>query len=419
MFFLIQLQPSKTYIQIMLRPIRWNPRMVGIRLFSITRLNFNTNNNTRASPSSSSLFAYIHDYNTLLEKVKSTITSNSSESDILEAMNGIKNLQSNYPIQDQINDTSKLTKQSISIINTIFKNDDDRKFSSKLLHDILILNLPSSLNIKVIKHYYKSNPTDVISKEVALIPLRNAIFNAEFMKAIKLTDLTVGHENYINHMNQILKSGVIKLISTAVIVTLFTKLGVSSLIDAGVISQSWQSIGAINSIILTYLINSSFFISIVKLGRTLINSGGDYLTWQKGTFYTHWFKHADEMLFSSKIIEADRELNQGESNPDIIEELCRRPPDDRDSMRGLKPGVDRDGNKIRLLQLKDDLNKVTFQAYWMTGGDGFEWIEPDQDPADIQWRKHLELYNKPALKQGEFGALGWADDLIQKSTKDV
>ena len=88
--FLIQLQPSKTYIQIMLRPIRWNPRMVGIRLFSITRLNFNTNNNTRASPSSSSLFAYIHDYNTLLEKVKSTITSNSSESDILEAMNGIK-----------------------------------------------------------------------------------------------------------------------------------------------------------------------------------------------------------------------------------------------------------------------------------------------------------------------------------------
>ena len=81
--------------------------MVGIRLFSITRLNFNTNNNTRASPSSSSLFAYIHDYNTLLEKVKSTITSNSSESDILEAMNGIKNLQNNYPIQDQINDTSK------------------------------------------------------------------------------------------------------------------------------------------------------------------------------------------------------------------------------------------------------------------------------------------------------------------------
>ena len=42
--------------------------MVGIRLFSITRLNFNTNNNTRASPLSSSLFAYIHDYNTLLEK---------------------------------------------------------------------------------------------------------------------------------------------------------------------------------------------------------------------------------------------------------------------------------------------------------------------------------------------------------------
>ena len=147
------------------------------------------------------------------------------------------------------------------------------------------MNLPSSLNIKVIKHYYKSNPTDVISKEVALIPLRNAIFNAEFMKAIKLTDLTVGHENYINHMNQILKSGVIKLISTAIIVTLFTKLGVSSLIDAGVISQSWQSIGAINSIILTYLINSSFYL-YSQIGSYFNKCWGDYLTWQKGLLYS-------------------------------------------------------------------------------------------------------------------------------------
>ena len=49
----------------------------------------------------------------------------------------------------------------------------------------------------------------------------------------------------------------------------------------------------------------------------------------------------------------------------------------------------------------------------MTGGDGFEWVEPDQDPAELEWKNHLELYNKPALNQSEVSALRWADDLIQ------
>lgn len=364
-------------------------------------------------------YAYIQDFPTLQSKIKSNISSDSSFSDILQALSSIKNLQPNYTIHDQLDENSEISKESILIVNEIFKNWNNHLITNELLREIFILNLPTLINLKIIEIFYKQNPNGIINKDIALIPLRNAIFNADFMKAIKLTDLTVGHKNYIDNMNNILKKGLIKLATTAGIITLFTKFGVSSMIDSGLISQNWEHLAALNSIILTYFINSSFFITIVKLGRTLINSGGDYLTWQKGTFYNHWFKHADELLFSSKIIEADRELNQGENNPEIVEELCRIPyEDERDAAKGLKASFDRYGNKIRLLTLKDDLEKIKFQAYWMTGGDGFEWVEPDQDPAELEWKNHLELYNKPALNQSEVSALRWADDLIQKSTTD-
>lgn len=363
-------------------------------------------------------YAYIQDFPTLQSKIKSTISSNSSNSDVLQALSSIKSLEENYPIHDQLDENSQLSKESISIINEVFKLSD-KELTNELLHDIFLINLPTLINLKIIEIYYKQNPNGIIQKEIALIPLRNALFNADFMKAIKLTDLTVGHKNYIDNMNSILKKGLFKLLGTAGAITVFTKFGVTSMVDAGIISQNWEHLAALNSIILTYFINSSFFITIVRLGRTLINSGGDYLTWQKGTFYNHWFKHADELLFSSKIIEADRDLNQGENNPDIVEELCRTPyEDERDAAKGLRVSFDRYGNKIRLLTLKDDLEKLKFQAYWMTGGDGFEWVEPDQDPAELEWKNHLELYNKPALKQSEVSALRWADDLIQKSSTE-
>ncbi|RCK55332.1 hypothetical protein Cantr_03759 [Candida viswanathii] len=387
----------------MLRPamLKRAPFILRTNQFSILRFNS----------------TYAQDYPTLHNKIKSSISPASTNSEIIEALRGIKGLQSSYPIHDQLDETSQLSKDSLLIVSEVFKLAAPPTISNELLHDIFVLNLPTVVNLKVIELFYKHDPAGIITKETALIPLRHALFNAEFMKAITLTDATVGHKNYIDAMNAVLKRGLIKLAVTAGGITLFTKFGVTAMVDAGILSQSWEHLAALNSIILTYVLNSSFFVTIVRLGRTLVNSGGDYLTWQKGTFYNHWFKHADELLFSSKIVEADRALNQGENSHEVVEELCRPPPnDERELARGLKVSFDRYGNKVRLLTLKDDLEKIKFQAYWMTGGDGFEWVEPDQDPADLEWKEHLELYNKPALKQSEVSALRWADDLIQKSS---
>ena len=83
----------------------------------------------------------------------------------------------------------------------------------------------------------------------------------------------------------------------------------------------------------------------------------------------------------------------------------------------MTPGITRLGKKVRLMAPKDNLNEIMLQAYWMTGGDGFEWVEPDQDPAEILWRQHLEQFNKAGLNESKQKAIGWADDLIESEKK--
>ncbi|KAK6465628.1 hypothetical protein DFJ63DRAFT_333046 [Scheffersomyces coipomensis] len=363
-------------------------------------------------------FLYINNFQQLQTKI-SDIHDTINETNIIDALKSCKTIYTQYPIQQKLEPNSKLIRGTNEIIDTIFNHDNNNiPFSQSLLKQILLLNLPTISNLKLINLYYDKNPSKstIIDKSTALIALRNAINNAEFERAIKVSDITVGHPNYIEHNNQILKSGLIRLIGTSLAITIMSKFGANFLIEVGELSSGWRHLGSLNSMILTYFLNSSFFITIVRVGRQLISSGGDYLTWQKGTFYTHWFKHADEMLFCSKIVEADRELNGGENNPALIHELCRENDDTITLQHTLQPGYTRDGQKIRLLEAKDNLEDIRMQAYWMSGGDGFEWVEPDQDPAEIIWKDHLSQYTNPTIDSdnntNNDRSLKWADDLI-------
>ena len=381
----------------------------------LTRLGLHVRFNSTKNP-----FLYSNTYKDLNQRVQSVFgnpetTINSGENDALitDVLSACRQIHAlSYPISD-IDKDSKPVKEMMEIIDIVFSNASVT-FSADLLRRLFLLRLPSSVSLHLINTFYTKNPDAVISKETSLIALRTSLWNADFQNSIKISDVTVGHPNYIAQQNQLLRSGVAKLFTTSILITLLTKFGVQQAIDLGWITSTWKHLGSINSMILTYIINSSFFVTIVRFGRQLISSGGDYLTWQKGTFYTHWFRHADEMLFCSKIVEADRSLNLGESNPQIINELCRT-NDDIFTQHTLRPGYTRDGEKIRLLEEKDNLEDLKLQAYWMSGGDGFEWVEPDQDPAEILWHQHLNQFNNPALN-GTTGtkSLKWADELIDK-----
>lgn len=394
-----------------------NPSLGCYRLRSALYL---TRFGIRSLSSQPNPFLYTNDYKELNKLVKQTFdnTENYSNDLITNALSACNDIQrSSYTIYDN-EKNSKPSREVRDIVDIIF-NNQEIQFDEPLLKSLFLLNLPSPITIHLIEIYNQKNPDKIIPKETALIALRTSIWDGDFQNSIKITDLTVGSPNYIARQNEILKSGAIRLLGTSLFITFFSKYGIQQVIDMGLVSPGWKHLSSINSMILTYLINSSFFITIVKFGRQLISAGGDYLTWQKGTFYTHWFRYADVMMFSARIVEADRQLNLGESNPDLINELCRTQDESVHHPHTLQPGYTRDGGKVRLLEAKDNLEDLKLQAYWMGGGDGFEWVEPDQDPADLIWYTHLDQYNKPALNNKNAKSLKWADELINKDEQEV
>lgn len=355
--------------------------------------------------------SYVSSIDALKTKVSSLRQQATTQQDIINMVKECQNFQVKVYDYEKFweNPVNKEINQQIEEI----LQDDKTKFDKDLLKELFKLKLPTLTNISIINSFYTRNPKAYIDKPLALIPFRQSIFNGDLQNSLKLTDITVGHQNYIKHKHQELKSGVIRLVGSSIGLTLFSKYGVQELIDNQIVDDSWRYLGSINSLILTYLINSTFLMTIVRFGRQLISSGGDYLTWQKGTFYSHWYKHADEMLLCTKIVEADIQLNGGgisggEVSPELKEELCRT----TDNEISMTPGYNRRGQKIRLLDLKDNFEDLKLQAYWMSGGDGFEWVEPDQDPAILIWKKHLKEFD--LLASDNKKSLKWAENLIEE-----
>ncbi|KAG7193822.1 uncharacterized protein KQ657_000516 [Scheffersomyces spartinae] len=363
-------------------------------------------------------YAYISDFPTLSSKIDSTInTTEKVPTDaVVEAVRACGNLIASVHEYDKFWENPI----NVSIQNKVLEllSKDTVEFDKELLVRLMLLKLPTKLNILIVSEFYKRNPTAFIDRSIALIPFRQSLYNGDLQNALKLTDMTVGHPNYVDHRAKEFRSGVIRLVCSAAGISLMSKFGVEYLIEFDILPEAWRHLSGISLMLVTYLVNSSFFVSMVKFGRQVVLSGGDYLTWQRGTFYTHWYTHGDEMLFCSKIVDADININGGgisgnEPTPGLIEELCRVDP----FFQGhtLKPGYTRDGKKIRLLEARDNMEEIKMQAYWMTGGDGFEWVEPDQDPATLIWKNHLNKFDKPYLKDDHdtVKSLKWADDLVK------
>lgn len=351
-------------------------------------------------------FSTAPDLASLLTKVR-TSALESSVIPVLRAAHRIH--MENSPT----NDFNRHVKDYTDVTQALFKHDFP--FSQQLLKEVFLLKLPSKVNLEIIKHYYEKNPDAFIDKSVALVALRKALFDADYKNAIKITDQTVAHPRYIDNRDKIMRRGIFKLIATSVGITAMNKFGINALIEWFDVSELWRHLSSINSMLLTYLINSSFFVTIVRFGRQMVLAGGDYLTWQQGTFYTHWFRHVDELLFCSKIVELDRMLNGGELSKDVIGELTRTKDENIFTLEHtLQPGTDSSGGKVRLLKAKDNLDDLKLQAYWMSGGDGFEWVEPDQDPAEIIWKEHLGLFEKDKVGESKAQKLeGGLEGLIE------
>lgn len=360
---------------------------------------------------------YIRDLTQLQDIVKQNIFSRKLELGKAETIQTFK-LCKSFQEENLEGDKFSSSPENQKIDGLIEKIllSENVKFDKDLLVSLFLMKFPDNTNINIIKTFYKRNPEAHIEKESAMIPFRYALFNGDVWKALEITDLTTGHKNYVAFKAQQLRSGFLKLIGSALGITLFSKVGVYEIIEMGIISDKWRHLSSINSMILTYLLNSSFFLTAMRLGRQSSAGGGNYLTWQKGTFYNHWFNHADELAMAARILETDVALSGGglsggEPSEELIEELCRTPSSNDGGF--LTQSYTKDHKKIRLMEKKDNLEELKLQAYWMTGGDGFEWVEPDQDPAELIWRQHLQRHRHMHLKNNDAKSLKWAEDLIE------
>lgn len=358
-------------------------------------------------------FLYPASFADLTSKINQHLNKTPSEKTVLDALKACGNFRQAVHESDKF-ETSPVYKQLTEEVKLILLNENV-KFDNDLLLKVLRLNLPPTWATTIILAYYEKNPKAVIDKSTALIPFRHSLLDGDLQNALKITDITTGHPNYIAQKDSEMRRGIYKLAATAIGVTFFSKYGVNLVIDWGWLSPTWKHLGSLNAMFLTYILNSSFFITIVRFGRQKSAAGGDFLTWQKGTFYTHWYKHADEMNMCAKVMQADLWLNGGlENSPQLVEELCRK-DDSLDTGKNPVAKYNREGKKVRLLEPKDNLEDLKMQAYWMSGGDGFEWVEPDQDPADIIWREHLKKLHRPELKGSNQKSLKWAEELIEPS----
>lgn len=288
------------------------------------------------------------------------------------------------------------------------------QFDESLLKSIFLMKFPSKTVISIIHSYYQRNPKATIDLSLALIPLRESLFNAELKEALEITDITTGHANYVEKKNTLMRQGFYRLGATALGVAAFTKFGSQFAVEAGLLLDTWVQLAGLNAVILTYIFNSSFLVALVKLTRQLSTAGGDFLVWQKGTFYTNWYRYSDLMSMCAKIVEADIKLNGGvDSSAWLMEELTRSEPVMGNGFT-LSPGTNKEGKKVRLLEARENLEDLKMQAYWITGGDGFEWVEPDQDPAELIWRNQLQCLHNPAVALLDAKSLKWTENLIEE-----
>ena len=293
----------------------------------------------------------------------------SSEERVLELYKSIQNYQTS------IYDFDKLTlEQNIYLrrSNDLLKKllvDPKTHFDEMLLKKLFI-SQPLFPTLKaIIKAYYSEGPSVCIPSALALIPFRKLIWDADFQDALDYVELTNGHKRYIENRKRNIKRiyayfggsivGLIACIHGAVSVFF------PELISAGAGGTSYGIYG-IYACIVTYIVNCGFLAGLAFSSKGLENGN---LMFKQSTMPHDWYLKVDQMKMCSKIVEADAEINgmDGFATRDVVSRI-------------QKMGF----------EVNEPEQEIMLRQYWYSSGEGFLWVEPDIDPAEIEWWKHLD-----------------------------
>lgn len=298
-----------------------------------------------------------------------------SQQDTIDALRACSKLEALFA--DSSNPGSSLTETPVQeardIVDMILASKKSVINLSVLKEVFMSSPAPSNYSsIQMITAFNDRNPKEVIPLQTSLIPFRRAAYSAQFDDALKLMDLTFGDES---HHKLYIRRKIQKYFGMWTLGVGGTLSAFSGLFHSGWIGQ-WSDINMIITAIGTYFTTTSFYAYLAFSGR--ISGSGEVLEWIKGTPINRRYANATQLKMASILARVNRDLpeNQGELSLHLIKELAKR---------DMKPVETEDDEMMR--------------EYWATAGAGFEWCEPDQDPAEMIFNHQMNAERAKRIGQ--------------------
>lgn len=243
---------------------------------------------------------------------------------------------------------------------------DKFKIDEPTLKAFFVAQPPPSAtaSILALQAYNKQNPQTALSETVSMIPFRRATYFCDFDGAFRILDLTSGRKSPHQAVAGRRIYKIMALWAAGMGTALF---GLDKLLASGLVGDWTENRGMVLSMAATYLLAVSVY---GTLARQNSKSGvGEVLRWSKGVLLTQRSQRARELKMASLMAEMNRSLpeNHGECAVKMLQEL-----------------------QARDLETVESEDELLIKEYWARGGDGFEWVEPDQDPAWQIWRARME-----------------------------
>lgn len=301
-----------------------------------------------------------------LEKENTQVIDNEQ---IIELYNSIENFQREIYDYNQLSpDQNTFIIKSNELLLKVL-NDSKTNFNEELLKKLFVKQ-PLFPTLKtIIKAYYSKDYRNHIDSNIAMIPFRKLIWDAQFQHALDYVELTNGNKRYIEYKKKIMFNifkyfggslvGLIGCIHGSICVFF------PELIEAGTGGTSFGIYG-IYACIITYFVNCGFLAGLAFSSKGLENGN---LMFKQSTMPHDWFLKVDQLKMCSKIVEADAEINgmDGFATRDVVKRV---------QQMGF--------------EVNEPEQEVMLRQYWYSSGEGFMWVEPDIDPAEIEWWKHLD-----------------------------
>lgn len=273
------------------------------------------------------------------------------------------------PSQKNPQEAEKLLESVLKI----YQNSDAQITNQSLLEYFSSDYPPSTSSaLQVLQEFTKKSTKNVVPELIAMISFRRAVYRADFVGALDVMRHTCGeNSNYKFLINRKLAkyTGIWGLCMGS------TLSGTYYLLVSGLMGAWDPATSAMICVMFgTYLTALSVYGTLTLSSS---KSGlGPVLEWVPGTSLLYRIRHGLQLKMATFATELNRSLpeNLGECSMQLLQDLQKI---------NLKPVETKDESRLK--------------EYWARAGSGFEWTEPDQDPAQLLWMQHMDATKQQRL----------------------